>query len=281
MRGILRNKIVIIVFSTLLLFAFIILSSIPGSFLNSLTSPVSVVLGPVQNAIYKVMTVAGDYYAAFAEGIEIRQENEQLRAENASLKNRITRLEEAGRQYEALKEALQLKDRYDQYTIIGCRVLTRDIGSWFDIFRIDSGRNDGLAVSETTSYAVVDAQSRLVGRVLSTDINSARVLPLLHEGFSMSAKINTSAGALVRVRGDLDLKEKGTCAVDQIPPTAVIRVGDEIITSGAGGLFPAGLPIGVIVEVNDTGTRQNRTAIVKPYVDLENLETIFVMKGKE
>lgn len=281
MRGIFRNKIVIIVFSTLLLFAFIILSSVPGSFLNNLTSPVSIVLGPVQNGIYRVMTKVSDYYASFTEGVAIRSENARLSEENASLRNRITQLEEAGRQYASLKEALSLKDRYDAYTILGCRVLTRDIGSWFDIFRIDSGQKDGLQVTETTSYAVVDAQSRLVGRILSTDLASARVLPLIHQGFAMSAKINTSTGALVRVRGDLDLKESGLCAIDQIPPAAVIRVGDEIITSGAGGLFPSGLPIGIVTEVNDTGTRQNRTAILKPYIDLESVETVFVMMGKE
>ena len=281
MRGIFQNKIVVIVFSTLLLFAFIILSSVPGSILNQLTSPISAILGPAQNAIYRTMTRAGDYYAAFAEGVAIRSENERLKEENASLKNSITQLEESGRQYEALKEAFSLKDRYDNYTILGSRVLTRDIGSWFDIFRIDSGSKDGLAVSETTSFAVVDAQSQLVGRVLSSDLTSARILPLIHQGFAMSAKINTPAGALVRLRGDLDLKEQGLCAIDQIPTTAVIRVGDEIITSGAGGLFPAGLPIGMVIEVKDSGTRQNRSAILKPYVDLESLETIFVMKGKD
>lgn len=281
MRGIFKNKIVIVVLTTLLLFAFIILSSIPGSFLNNLSSPVSILLGPVQQIIYKGMTKTSDFYASFLEGLQIREENERLRTENASLKNKITQLDEAGRQYNALKEALKLKDRYDNYTIIGSRVLIRDIGSWFDVFLIDLGQKDGLSVTETTSYAVVDAQSRLVGRVLATDLATARILPLLHEGFAMSAKINTTTGALVRIRGDLDLKKNGLCAIDQIPTAAVIRVGDEIITSGAGGLFPGGLPIGVVSEVRDTGTRQNRTAILKPYIDLESIETVFVMKGKE
>lgn len=281
MRHLFQNKIVIVVFTTLLLLTFIIMSSIPGSFLNILTSPVSVLLGPVQNAVHGIMTRTGDYYAAFREGVDIRARNRQLQDDNAALRNRITQLEEAGRQYNDLKAAFQLKDRYGNYTIIGSRILTRDMGSWFDIFRIDSGQSDGVTVTETSSFAVVDAQSRLVGRVLSTDLTTARILPLYHEGFSMSAKINSSAGALVRVRGDLDLKAQGLCAIDRIPTTAVIRVGDEIITSGEGGLFPGGLPIGKVIEVRDSGTRQNRIAILKPYADLENLETVFIMKGKE
>lgn len=281
MRHLFQNKILIVVFTTLLLLTFIILSSIPGSFLNILTSPVSIVLGPVQNAVYGMVTRTGDVYASFREGLEIRGLNRKLQDENAALRNQITQLEEAGRQYDGLKAAFQLKDRYSNYAIVGSRILTRDMGAWFDIFRIDSGQNDGIAVTETTSFAVVDAESRLVGRVLASDLTTSRILPLLHEGFAMSAKVNSAAGALVRVRGDLDLKAQGLCAVDRIPSAAVIRAGDEIITSGEGGLFPGGLPIGKVVEVRDAGTRQIRTAILKPYVDLENLETIFIMKGKD
>ncbi len=281
MHRLFKNKIVLVVFTTLLLLAFILLSSIPGSFLNTLTSPVSIVFGPVQSAIYGVMTKANDFYNAFREGVKIREENRALEQENAELKNQIIQLQEAGRQYESLKDAFQLKDRYSNYEIVGARIMTRELGSWFDIFRIDSGQKDGINVSETSSFAVVDAQSRLVGRVLSTDLVSARILPLLHEGFAMSAKVNSATGALVRVRGDIDLKSQGFCVVDHIPAAAVIRVGDEIITSGEGGLFPAGLPIGKVTEVRDSGSRQTRMAILQPYIDLENIETVFIMKGKE
>lgn len=281
LRRLFKNKIVLVVFTTLLLLAFVILSAIPGSFLNTLTSPVSIVFGPVQNAVYGIMTKANDFYSAFREGLQIREKNRELEQENVELKNQITQLQEAGRQYQSLKDAFQLKDRYADFEIMGARIMTRELGSWFDIFRIDSGMKDGINVSETTSYAVVDAQSRLVGRVLSTDLISARILPLLHEGFAMSAKVNSATGALVRVRGDLDLKSQGLCVVDHIPSAAVIRAGDEIITSGEGGLFPAGLPIGKVTEVRDSGSRQTRIAVLQPYIDLENLETVFVMKGNE
>lgn len=279
MRQIGRNRIFILIFTTLLLVTIILLSSLPGSPLGFLTSPVSVFLEPVQ----KTLTGAADgitgFYESVRDGMRIRRENKALLAENAALQSRIDQLEEAGRQYEALREAFQIKERYADYTIIGARVLTRDIDLWFDVFRIDVGSGDGISVTETRSYAVVDARSRLIGRVLATDLVSAKVLPLLHEGFSVSAKVDAPDGTLLRVRGTLDLKEEGLCLADQIPPTAALKPGDVLVTSGDGGLFPSGIPIGTVVSVSEAETRTRRQATIRPFAELDQLTTVFVMKG--
>ena len=73
------------------------------------------------------------------------------------------------------------------------------------------GTSDGFAVSGTEKLDVVDAESNLIGRVASKDLLTGKVLPLLHEGFSVSARINRPDGALMRVRGSIDLKEEGYC----------------------------------------------------------------------
>lgn len=276
-----KNKVFIIVFTTLLLLAVLLLSSLPGSPLNFITSPVSALLEPVQKTLTGIAGQVTGFFETLAEGMQIRKDNQELIEENAALRNRISQLEEAGRQYEELKDAFKLKDQFENYQIIGGRVLTREIGSWFDVVRIDIGSSDGILVSETVSYAVVDAQSRLIGRVQSADAFSAKVLPLLHEGFAVSGKVNEINGALLRVRGDVDLKEQGLCMIDQIPTNASLQIGDEVITSGAGGLFPAGIAIGKIVAVIDNDVRDQRQAYLEPYADLQNLSTVFVMKGSE
>jgi rod shape-determining protein MreC len=276
-----RNRIFTVVFITLLLMAVVLLSSLPGSPLNFLTSPVSAALEPVQKGLSSAVDWVTGLYESIADGTAIRQQNQKLLADNAALLSKIAQLEEAGRQYEELKDAFKLKDRFDAYEIIGGRVMTREIGSWFDVFRIDVGSRDGVVVSETHSFAVVDAESQLVGRLISTDTSSAKVLPLLHEGFSISAKLNNVNSPLFRLRGDLDLKAQGLCLIDQIPSNASLKIGDEVISSGAGGLFPAGIAIGKIVKIIDADSRNQRQAYLKPYVDLENLSTVFVMKGQE
>jgi rod shape-determining protein MreC len=276
-----RNRIFSVVFATLLLLAVLLLSSLPGSPLSFITSPVSALLEPVQNGLTATVDQITGFYESLTEGVRIRQDNLQLEEENAALRNQINQLEEAGRQYAELKDAFNLKDQFAAYKIVGSRVLTREIGSWFDVFRIDVGSRDGITVSETKSFAVVDAQSRLIGRLMSTDTSSAKVLPLLHEGFAISARFNTVNSPLFRLRGDLDLKAQGLCLIDQIPSGASLQVGDEVISSGAGGLFPSGILIGKIVRVIDNDARNQRQAYLQPYADLESLNTVFVMKGRE
>jgi len=275
-----RSPLYFIVIVTISLVVLVIVSSFPGNFLNQLSSPFSVVLEPVQKSVLTVTELIRTGSSAVFEGARIRSENEALQLENATLRNQVTQLEEAGRQYAELKTALQLKDKYDRYEIIGGRLMTREIGAWFDVFRIDIGISDGLVVSETESFAVVDAQSRLVGRILSTDATSAKILPVIHEGFAVSGKIDSVNGDLLRVRGDYDLKDQGLCMVDQIPMTASLHVGDVLVTSGLGGIFPAGIEIGEIIEIREALSVQNRQAILRPSVDMQNVSVVFVMKGQ-
>lgn len=281
MRGIGRNRVFILVFLTLLLATIALLSSLPGSPLHVLTSPISIVLKPVHQAVTQMTDRITGFFESINEGMRLREENKKLVEENARLRNQIAQLEEAGRQYEALKEAFLLKDRYDQLTFIGARVLTREIGPWFDVFQIDVGKADGISVTETRSYAVVNAESHLIGRVLSSDLVSAKVLPLTHEGFSVSARVDVPGGSLMRLRGSLDLKEEGCCLADQIPATATIKPGDVLITSGLGGLFPAGILIGTVIEVQDAATPSQRQAVIKPFASLEQITTVFVIKETE
>lgn len=276
-----RNRIFFLVMISLLLLAVILLSISPGSPLHQITSPVSAFFSPIQKSLSQTTDRIGGFFESLREGVRLRDENKLLREENARLRNQVAQLEDAGRQFEQLKDAFAMKDRFAGYDLVGGRVLTREIGTWFDVFRIDVGRTSGIRVTETLSFAVVDAQSHLIGRVLTADAVSAKVLPLLHEGFALSGQINVVNGSLLRVRGSLELKEQGLCLVDQIPAGAQIAAGDEIVSSGSGGLFPAGIPIGRITRVIEADSRDLRTAWLEPYADLEELSTVFVMTGRD
>ena len=116
----------------------------------------------------------------------------------------------------------------------------------------------------------------LVGRVMTTDLESSKILPLLHEGFTVSAKVNVVNGATVMVSGDIILKNQGLCVVTRIPSNIVLQPGDELVTSGEGGLFPAGIPIGVIESFDDSDPN-NPKATMRPYAVISDIKDVFIM----
>jgi len=280
LRKLLANKVFILILVTLLIVAVIIFDKIPGSPVENITTPVSVIIDPVQKLVQGTGSKISDFFTAVSDGISIRQENADLKKQIAELEYEVQQGKEAAIRWQELKDAFFIKDSFENYDIHGSSILTREADEWFSVIRIDVGSSNGIQISDINpSYAVVDAQMNLVGRIQSTDVSSSKVLPVLHEGFTVSAKVNTVNGAIVTVHGEVELKENGLCKVDQIPDQVSLQVGDVLVTSGAGGLYPAGIPVGVIMSV-DNGSLLNHYATLKPYVDISSLKDVFIMVPK-
>ena len=280
MRKLLANKVFILILVTLLIVAVIIFDKIPGSPVENITTPVSVIIDPVQKLVQGTGSKISDFFTAVSDGISIRQENADLKKQIAELEYEVQQGKEAAIRWQELKDAFFIKDSFENYDIHGSSILTREADEWFSVIRIDVGSSNGIQISDINpSYAVVDVQMNLVGRIQSTDVSSSKVLPVLHEGFTVSAKVNTVNGAIVTVHGEVELKENGLCKVDQIPDQVSLQVGDVLVTSGAGGLYPAGIPVGVIMSV-DNSSLLNRYATLKPYVDISSLKDVFIMVPK-
>jgi len=274
------NKIFIVLIITLLVMSLLVYSSIPGSALHVITSPISFITNPIYSVVTGVSSSIKGFYKSFTESEEIRKENEVLGDENLKLQQKIKELEENGRRWEELKSALNIRDTYSDYTIIGAGVLTREIGEWFDIFRINAGIRDGIIIDGLSSYAVVDSNMNLVGRIISSDYSSSKVMPILNEGSIVSGKINSPGGITLRVRGDYMLKEYSKCRVDNIPDITAISAGDEVVTSGLGGLYPPGIPIGVITQIINGAQSSERRAVLEVYSDYKVLTDVFILKGQ-
>ena len=70
---------------------------------------------------------------------------------------------------------------------------------------------------------------------------------------------------------------EGLLQVRDIPTTAVIHPGEEVVTSGFSDIFPPNLKVGIVDEIKHSETRNYQIATVKPYVQLESLEEVFVI----
>lgn len=276
-----RIKVFAIVVTTLALIALIVLSLVPDSALNQLTSPIGSVLNPIVRLGQRVSGTVSGWFSSLTESEKIRQENDDLRDENARLQNELAQYQDAAKQFEELKDAFGLKSLFPEMAMKGGYIMNRAIGEWYDVFRINLGQADGILVSSERSYAVVDANANLIGRVLSSDLNSAKVLPLVHEGFTAGARMEGSHGVALRIRGDVGLRDENLLYADQIPLDAGIAVGDRVVTSGAGGTFPEGLVVGTIEAINLSLDQRSFEAVIRPAASFDRLTAVFVLIGNE
>ena len=117
----------------------------------------------------------------------------------------------------------------------------------------------------------------LVGVVSVVGTNSAVVSTLINTDIDMGGMVarTYSAGIL---EGDFTLMEEGKLKLSYLPDSAQLIAGDEVLTSGKGGIYPSGLVVGQIESVFDGPSGKTRYAVILPEVDLGSLIEVFVIK---
>jgi len=246
-----------------------------NSKVNSVSNVLTVVLSPFQEFINYI----GDRVEGAADYLQnveaLNQENEALKLRISELEKEVKELSDYREKNKELKEALNIKDQFSDVEFLGANIIAKDIGNWFNIFTIDRGITDGITVD-----SAVITKDGLVGRVISSDLVSSKVITIIDEDSTVSARLSKTRD-LVFVKGDLQLKNEGLCRLDNIFPDVDISVGDTIETSGLGGIYPKGIIIGKVKEVRRKSSDLNRYAIIEPAVDFKRLEEVFVLESKD
>ncbi|GAE88609.1 rod shape-determining protein MreC [Acetivibrio straminisolvens] len=270
-----KNKLFILLTVTVAILIIIGLSVRKNSKVNSVSNVLTVVLNPFQEFINYI----GDRIegaAKYLEDIEaLNQENEALKARINELEKEVKELSDYREKNKELKEALNIKDQFSDVEFLGANIIAKDMGNWFNIFTIDRGITDGITVD-----SAVITKDGLVGRIISADLVSSKVITIIDEDSTVSARVSKTRD-LVFVKGDLQLKNQGLCRLDNIFPDMDIAVGDTIETSGLGGIYPKGIIIGKVKEVRRKSSDLSRYAIIEPAVDFKRLEEVFVLENKD
>lgn len=197
--------------------------------------------------------------------IDTEKENDRLQAENRRLAAELNNVEEIRLANERLRRLLEFRDSF-ALPALPAQVVAVDASSWFRTVVIDKGNTDGVR----EGMPVVVAEG-VVGRVIRSAPNESRVLLLTDASSAVASLVqrNRTRG-VVRGQGDV-------LTLDFALRQKDIEVGDRIITSGTGGVFPKGLVIG---EVTRTAREQYglfQTVTVSPAVDFARLEEVLVL----
>jgi rod shape-determining protein MreC len=196
----------------------------------------------------------------------LRQENKDLQGEVAVLQRRIDQLEEQSLETQRLQRLLAMRET-TQAGFLTARVVGKDATNWFKTILLDRGSQDGVRRNQP-----VLAPDGLVGRVVEVTPASAKV-QLLTDPVS-------SVGGLVqrtRVTGIVSGNLGSGARVRYLPLLADVVVGDEVVTSGMGGVFPKGIPVGRITAVERRSGALFQEASLQPLVDLGRLEEVMIL----
>ncbi len=271
MRRLFGNKVFVIVFVVVFLFILAAFTAGEGSKLSVVRNVLSVPLNPLQKGINSITS-------GIKDTVQFFQDVRTARAENAELKKRLQEMEREldtvyrlQKENENLKNLLSFKEQFEQ-ELIASNIISKDSGNWFEIFTIDKGSKDGIAVNDP----VINSNG-LVGRVSRVDLLSSKVVSIIDTESSVSARLSKSRDQVV-LKGDVQLRTQGLCRLDYIPPDVEVAVGDKIETSGMSSLYPKGIIIGEITKIVKNEGQFDYYAIVKPAVDFRRLEEVAVIK---
>ena len=196
-------------------------------------------------------------------------ETEELRERMRDLEGELVLLEEFRLENERLRALLEYRDSQDQSRLLLARVIGRDPGNWFSTIRLNRGAQDGVRQD-----AVVVLPSGLVGRVLAVAEHSSDVLLITDARSGVGTLVQDTRVPGV-VKGSLD--RSGHLHMSYLTREEHIVPNQAVVTSGLGGVFPKGIPVGRIVSVSNDPSGLTRSAQVVPMVDFDHLEEVFIV----
>jgi rod shape-determining protein MreC len=202
----------------------------------------------------------------YVDVVNVRQENLTLKRELERLKAEEARLTEDNLR---LRRLALLADAPipGQDRCVPAEVIARDASNWSRTVLLNKGSAKGVRQND-----VVMSSAGLVGRVIDLSPRTARVLLITDPRSSVDCLVQRNrAGGIVVGATD------NTCRVKYLSTTHDVRVGDRIISSGLGGVFPKGLLVGTVVMVSKDTTRPFQRVTILPATDLERLEEALIV----
>ena len=227
---------------------------------------------PLQNASSKASGATTGFFQEIWNFRSTAQENEQLKERLTQVETELNNARQAAAENERLKGLLGLNE---QTTInsIPARVIARDPSVWFNTITINRGSSSGIEMN----MPVVTAGG-IVGRVITVSPWASQVMLLTDEKAGAGAVVGQlgQSGALGSVRGRADL---GVALIEMryVSGTEKVEVGDNVMTTGQDGIYPAGLNVGRVVDVKSGTATQAHHILIQPGAQLDHLEEVAVL----
>jgi rod shape-determining protein MreC len=233
---------------------------------NFLERSVLSVLYPILQPVSGISRFIEDIWDGYIQLVDTHRENLRLQKDIRSLNLRVLEGDEALLANKRLERLLDMKESVNASTI-AARVIGEDTSSWFRTLVINQGSSSGIR----EGMAVISAEG-VVGQTAKVTTSTSRVLLLTDHASGIAATIQRS-----RARGVVKGKGEMLCSLEFTTREEDVKVGDTVMTSGIGGIFTKGLPIGEVTMVKRGEYGIFQTVSIRPAVNFPHLEEVLVL----
>jgi rod shape-determining protein MreC len=224
------------------------------------TTPISTGLAKASRTTFGLWTTYLDWKNVRAENYRLREEVQQLRVQSL----RVTETDEENRR---LRRLLALQEQLPLTTLSG-EIIARVWGGWIRSLTVNRGRGDNVP-----RLTAVISPDGLVGRIVDVRPGASIVQVLTDPASTVGAHV-----VRTRTPGIVEGDPRGTIRFKFMARDgASIQVGDTLVTAGQGGVFPRGIPIGVVKSIDDRGAALFHYAELTPVVDFARVDEVLLV----
>ena len=261
-----KNKTkVLILILTIILAALMAVSTLPSKNAGFISNAFGYVITPVQRGLEKVIDATEGFFKYFIDMKNLERKNGDLKEEISALNSSLREMTDLKNENEQLRSLLGLKQRNSDKQYIAAEVSARNFNNWYCVLTLDKGTGDGVAVND-----VVLTNDGVVGYVYEIGTNWAKVTGIIDS--------TSSAAAIAKRTGDKSVVEGDINLMQNIPKESGILQGDEVYTSGDGGVYPEGLYIGTGEEIVNSADGMSKEAVIKTGASPYDVKCVLILK---
>ncbi|MBQ4140334.1 MAG: rod shape-determining protein MreC [Clostridia bacterium] len=239
-----------------------------GSYVRSALVTVST---PFRWAFTKIGEGISGFSLYFRTLDELREENNALRDELEGYKNLVYDAELIGEENEFLSSFLGIKEEHVDFLFEDATVVGRESTNYRTVYTLSKGTLHGIKVNMP-----IITDTGLVGHITEVGATWSKAVLITETASAVGAYIERS-GVLGIVEGTYELRTEGICRMVYIEPDSDIRVGDKVLTSGIGEVYPRGIVIGKVTEITMDENSRMLTALIEPSADLESISKLMII----
>lgn len=271
----LKNKLAVTIVILSVTFLILITYSIKRENVSVVENGIGITLNSVQSLVYNVNSKIKDSFSFISNISKIKKENEELIKRNIELENKLIDYNTLKSENDRLRGVVNFANQRSEYNYIGCDIIGKSGGGLLDQFMINKGSKDGI---EKDMIAITD--QGLVGQVISVGTNWGIIESLSNENLQVSGMIESTGENSGIVKGYKNSENQLLAKLYYLPIDSSVKNGDIILTSGLGKIYPKGIRIGYVTDVEEVKGKVEKNATIQPYVDLNKIEEVFIVVPK-